>query len=188
MILLVLGLILWWVTHSYPLVAKPARDALAAKLGEGPYKGAYTVVTLVALALMILGYRSMDFIPVYDPPLWAMHATDGLMLVAVFLFGASHSRGNVKRFIRHPMLLGLTVWAVAHLIANGDLASVILFGGLGVWAIAAIFMTNARDGAWVKPAPAPAKKDLILVAITIVAYLAIGFIHGLIGPSPFPMG
>ena len=71
---------------------------------------------------------------------------------------------------------------------NGDLASLVLFGGLGLWAIVAIFATNARDGAWAKPAPAPRKKDLILVGITVVLYVVIGAIHALVGPSPFPGG
>ncbi len=188
MTLLILGLILWWIVHTYPLVAKPSRDAMVAKLGEGPYKGAYSLAILLSIVLMVIGYRGAEFVNVYFPPAWGMHLTDLLMLVAVFLLGASHSRGNVKRVVRHPMLLATLVWAIAHLVVNGDLASVALFGGLGLWAVVAIFATNARDGAWVKPAPAPRKKDVILVGITIVAYLVIGLIHGLIGPSPFPGG
>ena len=188
MTLLILGLILWWIVHTFPLVAKPSRDAMVAKLGEGPYKGVYSLLVLGSLVLMVIGYQASDFVNVYFPPAWGMHLTDLLMLVAVFFYGASHSKGNVKRHVRHPMLVGTIVWAAAHLVVNGDLSSVVLFGGIGLWAIVAIFATNARDGAWVKPAPAPRKKDLILVGITIVVYLVIGVIHGLVGPSPFPGG
>lgn len=188
MTLLILGLILWWIVHTYPLVAKPSRDALVAKLGEGPYKGVYSLAILAALVLMVIGYRGAEFVNVWFPPAWGMHLTDLLMIFAVFLFGASHSKGNVKRHVRHPQLLAVIVWAASHLVVNGDLASLVLFGGLGLWAIVAIFATNARDGAWAKPAPAPRKKDLILVGITVVLYLVIGAIHALVGPSPFPGG
>ncbi|MGR3779915.1 MAG: NnrU family protein, partial [Albimonas sp.] len=135
-----------------------------------------------------IGYRGAEFVNVWFPPAWGMHLTDLLMIFAVFLFGASHSKGNVKRHVRHPQLLAVIVWAASHLVVNGDLASLVLFGGLGLWAIVAIFATNARDGAWAKPAPAPRKKDLILVGITVVLYVVIGAIHALVGPSPFPGG
>lgn len=186
MTLLILGLALWWATHLFPIVARPTRDGLVAGIGEGPYKGVYSLVSLGAIVLMVIGYQNAAFTNLWFPPAWTTHLNNLLMLVSVALLGASHSKGNAKRFVRHPMLLSVAVWAVAHLLVNGDLASLILFGGVGAWAVVAIYATNARDGAWVRPEPKPVKKDLILVGITIVAFLVISAIHFWLGVSPFP--
>ncbi|SET52472.1 NnrU family protein [Oceanicella actignis] len=186
MTLLILGLALWWIGHLFPLVTPGARAALAARLGENAYKGLFSLAALAAIALMVVGYRQADFIPLWEPPAWARHLNNLLMLFAVGLFGASHSTGNVKRFVRHPMLSAVAVWAAAHLLVNGDAASAALFGGMGLWALAAMRAANARDGAWTRPAPAPLRKDLILVAITLVAYAAIAAIHGWLGRPVFP--
>ncbi|MEC9434217.1 MAG: NnrU family protein [Pseudomonadota bacterium] len=186
MTLLILAIVLWWATHSIPLLAPGLRASVVAKQGEKAWRGGFSLVTLAVVALMVIGYRMAEYEELWFLP-WAVHLNNLMMLIAVFLFGASHSKGNVKRYVRHPQLLSVIVWSVAHLLVNGDVASLILFGGLGLWAVAAIFMTNARDGAWAKPAPGPVKKDLILVAASVVAFGVITFVHGLIGPSPFPV-
>ena len=186
MTLLILGVLLWWIVHSFPIFAHPQRQALVARMGENPYKGVYSLLILASVVLMVIGYRGADYVHVYAPPVWGLHLNNLLMVIAVALFGASHSKGNAKRFVRHPQLSAVTVWGVAHLLANGDLASVILFGGLAVWAVVAMVGTNRRDGAWVKPAPAPLKKDLILVAITLVLFVVIVVLHGWLGRWPLP--
>ncbi|HKK37593.1 MAG TPA: NnrU family protein [Paracoccaceae bacterium] len=184
--LLILGLALWWVGHLFPIVARPRRDAIVARIGEGPWKGIYSLVSVATIALMVIGYQRAGFTNVWYPPAWGVHLNNLLMILAVGLFAASHSKGNAKRFVRHPMLLSVVVWAISHLLVNGDLASLVLFGGTGAWAAVAIFATNARDGAWVKPEPKPVKKDLLLVAITLVAYAVFGGIHAWLGVWPFP--
>lgn len=186
MTLLILGVLLWWIVHSFPIFGHPQRQALVARMGENPYKGVYSLLILASVVLMVIGYRGADYVHVYAPPSWGLHLNNLLMVIAVALFGASHSKGNAKRFVRHPQLSAVTVWGVAHLLANGDLASVILFGGLAVWAVVAMVGTNRRDGAWVKPAPAPLKKDLILVAITLVLFVVIVVLHGWLGRWPLP--
>lgn len=186
MSLLILGVVLWWVTHTFPLVARPRRDALVAKMGEGPYKGAFALTSVGAIVLMVLGYQDADWITVWTPPTFTWHINNLLMVVAVALLGASHSKGNAKRFVRHPMLMAVVVWGVAHLLVKGHLAAVILFGGMAAWAVVAMFATNARDGAWVKPAPAPIKKDVILVGITAVVFVVVALVHLWLGVSPFP--
>ena len=186
MTLLILGVVLWWATHSIPLVAPQFRAAMVARHGEKTWRGLFALVTLAIVAMLVIGYRQAEYEELWFLP-WAVHLNNLMMLIAVGLFAASHSKGNAKRHVRHPQLLAVIMWAVAHLLVNGDVASLILFGGLGVWSVAAIFATNARDGAWVKPAPAPRKKDVILVGITVVAFAVITVIHGLIGPSPFPV-
>ncbi|MEO1688514.1 MAG: NnrU family protein [Pseudomonadota bacterium] len=186
MTLLILGLILWWATHLFPLMAAGRRDAFAAQIGEGPYKGAYSLLSVGAMILTIIGYQNAAFVNVWQPPAWGVHLNNLMMLIAVGLFAASHSKGNAKRVVRHPMLLSVIVWAAAHLLVNGDQASLVLFGGYGAWAAAAIFAANARDGAWIKPAPAPRKKDWLLVAITLAAFLVFTAIHAWLGIWPFP--
>ena len=185
MTLLILGLVLWWITHLFPMLAPAQRNALAGNM-MGVYKAVFAILSVLAILLMIVGYRDAPYEGVYVPPVWGMHVNNLVMVFAVGLFGASHSKGNVKRYVRHPMLLSVFLWGVAHLMVNGDVASLILFGGMAVWSLAAIWATNRRDGAWAKPAPAPFKKDLILIGITIVAYVVIVMIHTWLGYRPVP--
>lgn len=187
MILLLLGLALWWVSHLFPLVARPKRNELAARMGEGPYKGVFALVSLGAVALMVIGYQRSDFEYLYDPPEWGVHLNNLLMLIAVALMGAGSSKSRVKRMIRHPMLTGVIVWAVAHLLVNGDLSSILLFGGLAAWAVAAMFATNARDGAWERPQGGSMAGDIRLGVISVGVFVVIAVIHGyVIGVWPFP--
>lgn len=186
MFLLIIGLVLWWATHLLPVAARPRRDALVAQIGEGPYKGGFALASLLAIVLMVIGYQNAGFIQLWFPPSWTVHLNNLLMVIAIALFGGSHSKGNLKRFVRHPQLWSVIVWAFAHLLVNGDLASVLLFGGTGAWAIVAMRATNARDGEWVKPAPAPVKKDMILVGITVAVFLVVSLIHNWLGVWPFP--
>lgn len=186
MTLLILGVALWSAAHFFKPAMPARRAALTAKLGEGPSKGLMAAVILASVAMMVIGYQQADFVDVWYPPSFMVHINNLLMLIAVGLYGASHSKGNAKRYVRHPMLVGTIVWAVAHLLVNGDLASVILFGGLLIWAALSIALINKRDGAWVKPAPAPRKKDVILVGITVAVFVVIAGLHMLAGVSPFP--
>jgi uncharacterized membrane protein len=187
MTLLILGLILWWATHLLPTVGKTARDGLVERFGEGAYKGVYSLLSLAAIVMMVRGYRAAEFANVWYPPAWGVHLNNLLMIFAIGLFAASHSKGNAKRYVRHPQLLSVIVWAIAHLLVNGDQASVVLFAGVGLWALVAIFAINARDGAWVKPEPAPRRKDYLLVVITLVVFVVVAFIHDWLGIWPFPM-
>jgi uncharacterized membrane protein len=186
MTLLILGLAIWSLAHLFPIVAHSARDRAAAAVGENAWKGLFSLVILAGLVLMVIGYQRAEFVNVWYPPAWGWHLNNLLMLIAVGLFAASHSKGNAKRFVRHPMLLSVIVWAAAHLLVNGDQASLVLFGGLALWAAVSIFATNARDGAWVRPEPKPVKKDLILIGITLVVYGVIAWIHVLLGYGVFP--
>jgi uncharacterized membrane protein len=134
---------------------------------------------------MVLGYRWSDFVPVYEPPLWTRHLNNLLMLFAVYLFAVSGARTWLHRKMRHPMLTGLLVWAVAHLLVNGDAASLVLFGTLGIWSVAEMLVINRAAPHWEPPAPRPASAEIRAVVITLVVYVVIGLVHGWIGPSPF---
>ena len=183
---LILGLALWVGAHSFKSVAPGARAALTERLGAGPARGIMALAIGLGLVLMILGYRAADFVAVYAPPGWAIHLNNLMMLIAVFLFALSHSKGRSRAWLRHPMLIAVMVWALAHLLVNGDLASLILFGGLGAWAFVDRLLINARTPGWTPKAPGTTAGDIRLAAITLVAFGAIAAIHAWLGHWPFP--
>ncbi|MXU64509.1 NnrU family protein [Oceanomicrobium pacificus] len=186
MIYLVAGLILWSGAHLFKRVAPGARDGLIERIGAGPVRGVVALLLLLSVVLMVIGYRSYLAPQVYVTPGWTVHLNNLLMLIAVFLLGMGSSKGRARSWLRHPMLTGVLVWSVAHLLVNGDLASILLFGWLGVWAIVEMLVINAAEGAWERPAPGPASGDLRLVIISVVVFAVITTIHYFIGPSPFP--
>lgn len=186
MTLLVLGLVLWTAAHFFRRLAPGARAALAGALGEAPSKGVMAVVIAVGLILVIVGYRRAGFTPVYDPPSWGIHLNNLMMLVAVGLLGVGHSKSRARGWLRNPMLTGVVVWAVAHLLVNGDVASLVLFGWMGLWAVADIVMIDRAEPA--KPAPvATVAGDVRLVVITLVVFAVIVAIHTWLGYPPFPL-
>ena len=186
MTLLILGLLLWWAAHLFPIAAKPRRDALAAKIGEGPYKGAFALLTLGTVALMVIGYQSADYIHVWSPPPFLNHLNNLLMVLAVALFIAKDIPSIVRRKLRHPQLAGVKVWALAHLLVNGDVASIVLFGGLLLWAVAAMIGSNKRDGKGEITRTATTVGLAIHVVATLVVFGVIAMIHNWAGVSPFP--
>lgn len=180
MFLLIAGLILWSLAHFFKR-AMPERRAAMGEAG----RGIVTVALVLALIAMVLGYRWAEFIPLWYPPAFLVHVNNLLMLIAVFVFGMSATTGRLRGKMRHPQLTAVKIWAIAHLLVNGDLASVILFGGLFAWALAEVIVIN-RSEDWVRPAPGEAKKDVLLVVITLVAFGAMTAIHAWLGVWPFP--
>lgn len=186
MTLLVLGMILWIAVHAFKRLAPDARARMATRLGTGPAMGVMAVVLVLATVLIVVGFRRAPFVAVYDPPSWGIHLNNLLMIGAVGLLGAEHSKGRVRIWLRHPMLTAVVVWAVAHLLVNGDLASLVLFAGMGLWAIAEIALINAREPVWTRPAPGTAAGDLRWAAVTLVVFAAIITVHTWLGYWPFP--
>lgn len=179
MTLLILGVLLWALAHYYKRLMPTHRAALGEK-GKGIVAGAL----LVSLLLIIFGYRSAEFIPIWSPPSFFTHINNLLMLLAFFVFGMSATTGRLRGKMRHPMLTSVKIWACAHLLVNGDLASIILFGGMLVWAVVSVILIN-RAEAWERPAPGEAKKDIVLVVITLVTFTVVALIHMFLGVSPF---
>ena len=179
MIWLALGVLIWAWSHSMKRVSPGFR----ARLGE-PGKGLVSVLALVALGLMIWGYRSAEVIPLWQPPAAMRHANNGLMLVAVILLFMQANRGRLRTLLRHPMLASVVVWAVAHLLVTGDVASLILWGGLGAWAIFDMVMINRMEPAWMRPAPGPLVNDVIYVLGMLVVFAGIVWLHGWLGYPP----
>ncbi|EKE45590.1 NnrU family protein [Oceaniovalibus guishaninsula JLT2003] len=185
MTLLVLGVALWWATHLFKRVAPGARQAMQMRLGNGS-KGIFALLLVVSVVLMVLGYRRADFIPVYYPPEWGVHVTDLAMYFAIALFGLGHSKSPLRAKLRHPQLTGFSVWAASHLLVNGDLASLILFGGLLVWALVEIPLINARVTDYVPYSNGTTAGTVRLAVIAAVLYVIIATIHTWLGVWPFP--
>ena len=145
MTLLSLGTARWYIGHFFKRVLPDARE----RLGD-PGKGIAAVIILAGLVLMVIGYRGASTGFLYAPPFWGQHLNNLLMLVAIILFGMGSSKGRMRAWLRHPMLTGALGWAVAHLLVRGDFASVLLFGGIAVWARAgdsagaSVSMTTAQ--------------------------------------------
>lgn len=178
MMMLTAGVLLWIAVHLFPSVLPQARTGLIARLGEGPYKGLFALDLVIAILLMVFGWRSAMPEYWYAPPLAGMQTiTFVLVLIAFVLMGAANAPTNLKRHIRHPMLTGVMVWAAAHLLANGDSRSVILFGGLGIWAAIEVITINRRDTEWGKPEAVAGSKDIVLVAIGAALTLLVAFFH-----------
>jgi uncharacterized membrane protein len=192
--LLVLGLVLFLGTHSFSMAREP-RAAIIGRIGEGPFKGLYSLLSLAGIVLVSIGYgqyRADGYIPVWDPPVWTRHLALLLVLVAFICFVAAYLPGHIKARLKHPMLAGVKIWAFAHLLANGDLGSILLFGSFLVWAVLARISTKRRDVAAQHggtAAPAGWRNDILAVAIGTAVYLAFVFwLHPwLIGVSVLPM-
>lgn len=180
MIILVLGLALWALAHFFKRLHPERRAALGEK-----GRGIVALALAVSIVLMVIGYRAAPFIDVWYPPEWARHLNNLMVLFAVYMLSPAPKKGRLLNGMRHPMLLGFSLWAVAHLIVNGDLASVVLFGGLLVWALAEIVVINRAQPQWTPPAPGSWGKDAMFFGVSILLVIVIGLIHGLIGPSPF---
>jgi uncharacterized membrane protein len=178
LLVMILGLVLFLGVHIIT-TQRALRARMIASMGEGGYKIGYVLVSLVGLALIVWGfadYRATGMWPVWYPPTWMKHLTVALMLPAVILVVASYIRGRIYTTLKHPMLAGVKLWAAAHLIANGDLGSIILFGSFLGWAVFDRISLKHRADSGAPPIPVGGSgNDLIAVAVGIVAYLALAF-------------
>jgi uncharacterized membrane protein len=188
---LILGLILFLGIHSTRIVADGWRTGMLARLGEKPWKGLYSVVSLVGFVLLCWGYGQARQQPVvlWVPPVATRHIAALLMLFSFILLAASHvPRNGIKARLHHPMVLATKVWALAHLLANGNLADVVLFGGFLAWAVLNFSAARRRDRAsgTVYP-PGIASRTAIAVVAGVALWLVFAFwLHlVLIGVRPF---
>jgi uncharacterized membrane protein len=191
MAILVLGLILFLGVHSVRIFADPWRTRTITARGEKFYKGLYTLVSLAGFALIVWGYGLARHNPVvlWNPPRGMNHLAALLMLFSFVLLVAAYvPRNAIKAKLHHPMILGVKVWALAHLLANGMLADVVLFGAFLVWAVFDFRAARQRDRAGnVQYAAGTAKGTTIAVVVGLVAYAVFAvWLHGpLIGVRPF---
>ena len=188
MLMLVAGLVLFLGVHSVSIVSRSGRDALVQKLGEGAWNGLYSLVALAGFVLIIYGYAKAREapVPLYQLPTAARHASALLMLPVFVLLAAAYLPGRIQRAAKHPMLLAVKFWALAHLLANGTLADVLLFGGFLAWAVADRISVKRR-GVVAPQAPGSAVNDAIAVVVGLAIYgLFVGGAHAwLFGVRPF---
>ena len=183
--LLILGMVIFLAVHLIPTFVD-LRQKLIGWKGETFYKVGYSCAALVGLILIITGKGRAAHVPIWDPPGWAYHVTQITMLIALILLPAAYMPTNLKRFMRHPFLSGLVLWALSHLLVNGDMASIILFGGFGIFALFDIWSSNRR-GAEKTDKKFPIYRDIILVVIGVIVYGAILHLHPYIfGVSAIP--
>lgn len=173
--ILVAGLLLFMSFHLVPTL--PAlRARLVARLGENAYKGGYALLALLGLVLVVIGKGRAEFIALWDPPAWGRHVTHLVMLPAIFALGAANAPSNLKRLTPHPMLWGVILWAGGHLLANGDLASLLLFGSFLVYALYDIPSANRRGARRVMQRQ-PLRADIVLAAISLAVYAVLLMLH-----------
>ena len=186
--LLVIGLVLFIGAHVFVTLRAP-RAAVIARIGEWPYKGLMGLVSLVGLIVIGYGfarYRATDWIAVWSPPGWTHHITELLMWPASICVVAAYARGNIWRRLKHPMLVGVKTWAVAHLISNGDLGSIVLFGSVLAWAVYDRITLKRRSDPGAPSIPVGGlRNDIIALVIGTLLYLALGLVfHPLVVGVP----
>src|SRR6202163_150607 len=186
--ILVAGLIAFIGVHVF-VTMRAERAAAIARIGEGPYKGSLALVSVIGLILIGYGfgeYRATDWIDVWYPPRWTYYITQFLMWPASIFVVAAYSRGNIWRTLKHPMLVGVKTWAVAHLISNGDLGSIVLFGSVLAWAVYDRITLKRRTDPGAPPIPVGGhRNDTIALVVGTILYLALGLVfHPLVVGIP----
>ena len=180
MLSLISGVLIWAYSH----LMKRITPGFRAKLGDGPGKGVATLLTALALYLMITGYRAADVTVIWTPPDFLKHINNLLMLIAVILLFMQANRGTLRTYLRHPMLTAVKTWALAHLLVNGDVASIVLFGGLLAWAVVDVIFINKMEVRAPRPAKGPVINDVIYVVVCLVVYAGIVWLHTCLGYPP----
>jgi uncharacterized membrane protein len=175
--ILVLGLVVFLGPHTLTAF-RSARQQVVNRLGLAAYKGIYALLSLIGIVLIAYGfglYRSTGWIDVWYPPRWARHVTVALTWPAIICVVAAYIPGDIKRTLKHPMLVGVKLWAFAHLVSNGDLGSIILFGAILAWAVFdRISLKNRRDAGG-PPIPIGGRRnDIIAIVVGTVLYLVLG--------------
>lgn len=181
-LLLVLGVALWWAAHLFKRLAPGAR----ARMGNGG-KGLMAVLLVASVVLMVVGYRGDEwgqYVNLWYPPAWMTHVNNTLMILAFFLYAADGTRAAPVARMRHPQLTGFKTWAVAHLLVNGDLSSVVLFGGLLAWAVVTVIVINRAQPEWTPKPAKPGGTGKALVGTVISVAVAMG-IHFWLGVKPW---
>ncbi|WP_336487462.1 NnrU family protein [Methylobacterium nigriterrae] len=199
MLILILGLVLFLGTHAFSM-ARAKRAAVIGQVGEKRFKLGYTLLSLAGLVLIGIGfhqYRAAGYITVWDPPVWTRHLAVLLTLFAFIALASTYLPGHIRARAKHPMLLAVKIWATAHLLANGDLGSILLFGGFLAWAVAARISAKRRDLTARQVAdqhggeaarPAGWRNDALAVVIGVAVWFVFGrYLHyPLIGVYAWP--
>jgi uncharacterized membrane protein len=175
----ILGLVILLGAHVF-VTMRDRRATLVKAIGEGPYKGLFSLVSLIGIVLVGYGfawYRDAGLIQLWSPPAWTRQIVVVLMWPASIMVAAAYIPGNIKRVLKHPMLVAVKTWALAHLCANGDLGGIILFGSVLLWAGYDRMTLKRRSDPGAPPIPVGGtKNDIIAVIVGTIIYLALGFV------------
>ncbi|PKH06626.1 NnrU family protein [Moritella sp. Urea-trap-13] len=177
MIYLFSGLMLWSVVHFFPSVFASSKAAFVNSVGQLIYMAVFVAMIVLSLVLIVTGWGSSVPTYLYMLPGFVRPLSVILMAIAFILFVASKLPTKIKQFIRHPQLLSVVIWAVAHLLVNGDSRSILLFSWLGLWAVIEIVLINKREGKWVKPPRASWLQDLVCFVVGVVVFSSVIFLH-----------
>jgi uncharacterized membrane protein len=189
--LLVFGLVVFLGLHSVRIAAEDWRDSRVASMGLKRWKGTYSIVSLIGLVLVVWGYAMARRDPVllWVPPAWAPHAAAAVVLLAFILIASTHAKPNhFKAALHHPMYAGVALWAAAHLLANGMLADLVLFGSFLVWSVVGFVTWRARDrreGNIPGAGTTSGTVSAVLRGVVFWAVFAFLLHRWLIGVSPF---
>lgn len=171
----ILGLTIFFGAHLFAAFARKARERLSKRLGEGPYKGLNSLVSILGFALIVWGWRNADATPLYVTPYWLRHVMFALVLAALILVAAAYlPKGRIAHAARHPFLSGVALWALAHLLVNGEVRSLILFGSFLGFAVIDRYAVARRSAA--VPAKGPVINDAYALVVGPVAWVAIYFL------------
>ncbi len=180
MILLILGLALWAGAHLFKRLAPERRAAMGVK-GRGPV----ALAILAGLVLMVLGYRMADGAFYWGRSPAMVGINNLLMLLSIYLFAVSGAKTALARRMRHPMLGAVKLWALAHLLVNGDVPSFVLFGGMLAWAVVEVILINRSERDWTPPPVAPRRKEITAIIASVIVYAAIAAAHYALGYPTF---
>jgi len=184
MALMICGIILWVGAHYFKRLMPEQRAALGNK-----GKGVIAVAIVASLVLIIIGYRGAPTIDRWDPPSFFVHINNLLMVLAFWIYGSSAAKGAKAwpaNKTRHPQLLAVKIWALAHLLVNGDLAAILLFGSMLAWAVGSVILINKAEPNWTPPPSAGKATYIRLTVITLVMLIIVIAIHSWVGVSPLP--
>jgi uncharacterized membrane protein len=178
LIVLIAGLAVFLCAHLF-VTRRGARAGLIARLGPNGYHAAFSAVAIIGLVLIVWGfghYRAAGYIDIWTPPAFMRHITELLMLFPVIFLTAAFIPSHIKEKLKHPMLASVKTWALAHLLVNGDLGSILLFGSFLAWGVFGRIAAKRRDDTDATPSPDGWSNDALVVVIGIVIYLALGLV------------
>ncbi len=175
----IIGLVIFLGAHVF-VTMRGERAKLVAKIGEWPYRGVFSLVSILGIVLIAYGfasYRAAGMVMLWNPPAWTRHIVVALMWPASIMVAAAYIRGNIARVLKHPLLVAVKTWAFAHLCANGDLGGIILFASVLAWAVYDRITLKRRADPGAPPIPTGGgKNDLIAIIVGTIIYLALGFV------------
>ena len=178
-VVLLLGLAIWFGAHLWKRLAPASRERLGM-----PGKGIVAVALVASIPIMSWGYGNAAPVDLWSPPEWLKHVNNLLTLIALWLFVGSNTGGFIAKRMRHPQLIAVKTWAIAHLLVNGSLTALILFGGLLAWAVIEVIVINRRAD-WAPSEAGSILRDAGALLIAVILWLAIAYAHTWFGLWPF---